>query len=156
MSNILVPQKEACPSPLSLLPTEGIRMYSQQYSPSLAGSVPLSQTRRNIRTHPGEAMSPSRRLFLSSGRHKETLHISWHNLRICCTIFSSRAHEFNSDSSNLLPKNKLPVPVRIMGKTGPDPALPSPRSSSTTPPRFQEGLHTHGQGKHFILCVLPH
>jgi len=70
-----MPQKAACPCPLT---TPHRRHWDapQQHPPPLPGPVPSVTSEENIRTHPGEATSPGRRLFLSSGRHKDALGFS--------------------------------------------------------------------------------
>lgn len=120
----------------ALSPPRSPPMSPQQYLP--ARISPFKSPEENKRMHPGEVTSPGRRLFLSSGRFKDTFGITsvdliqnaWHH-------FSSKAHGFSLDSSDLPPKNKLPVSVGTMGEAGPDPAL---FSSATAPPSQERDL----------------
>lgn len=60
------------------------------------------------------------------------------------------------DSPDLLPKNKLPVPVGTMGEAGPDPAFLSPGSSSTTAPPSQERDLIHMVKENTLFSVSKH
>lgn len=60
------------------------------------------------------------------------------------------------DSSDLPPKNKLPVSVGTMGEVGPEPALLSPVSSSTTAPPSQGRDLIHMVEKNTLFSVFYH
>lgn len=126
-------------------------------STSLPGSVPPSHTRRKQKdaSWRGPITRQEALTQLKQAQRYLRHHICSCNSRVCCTIFSSKAHGFSLDSSDLPPKNKLPVSVGTMGEAGPDPAFLSPVSGSTTAPPFQE-RDLHGQKHHFIFYILPH
>lgn len=65
---------KACPVP-HLLPISGTGMSPQQYLPARISPF-KSHQEKNKRMHPGEVTSPGRRLFLSSGRLKDTFGIT--------------------------------------------------------------------------------